>query len=349
MILSSCLPSGTVVSRSSSANVKNPSPRLAPPLTWYSSAASSHGRLPLRLHLGRFFSPAVKRAEIALCWHHYLGTRASTSRWPLNASIAAHQSSSSLSLSMLTTRLLVALLATNALILALSTPGRRTSNVIQVAGQIPIDGPEDLIEGLGPVTKPVFAPEDSSVGDGLDPPVIKDDPPSARSKRPDHAKDRHAIAFYGKRRAVLLHAARSAESERANTTPPDKGRQAPKPAPKTKAKPESNSATPDNTAAHPSLHPSPSSAPADFIFTDLPAVLARKRACTLIVLRNIKVPAGETLDLNNLQAGTQVIFDGNTTFGYAEWPGPLITVSSSNNITVTGSPGAVIDYQGARW
>ena len=44
----------------------------------------------------------------------------------------------------------------------------------------------------------------------------------------------------------------------------------------------------------------------------------------------------------------KVIFQGTTTFGYSEWAGPLVSVSGTS-ITVTGSPGSVLDGQGARW
>jgi polygalacturonase len=41
-----------------------------------------------------------------------------------------------------------------------------------------------------------------------------------------------------------------------------------------------------------------------------------------------------------------VIFEGTTTFGYAEWSGSLFSVSGTN-ITVKGAPGSVLDGQGA--
>lgn len=44
----------------------------------------------------------------------------------------------------------------------------------------------------------------------------------------------------------------------------------------------------------------------------------------------------------------QVIFTGTTTFGYAEWKGPLIRFSG-NSITVQAKDGAIIDGNGAKW
>jgi polygalacturonase len=44
----------------------------------------------------------------------------------------------------------------------------------------------------------------------------------------------------------------------------------------------------------------------------------------------------------------QVTFEGETTFGYSEWEGPLILISGSG-ITVTGASGSVINGDGGRW
>ncbi|KAG9522549.1 endo-polygalacturonase, partial [Aureobasidium melanogenum] len=73
-----------------------------------------------------------------------------------------------------------------------------------------------------------------------------------------------------------------------------------------------------------------------------------KAACATIVLNNVAVPAGTTLDLTGLKTGTHVIFEGTTTFGYKEWSGPLVSVSGTS-ITVTGASGSVLDGDGARW
>ena len=42
----------------------------------------------------------------------------------------------------------------------------------------------------------------------------------------------------------------------------------------------------------------------------------------------------------------QVIFEGETTFGYEEWSGPLVSVSGTD-ITVTGASGAYLNGNGA--
>ncbi|PVH80831.1 glycoside hydrolase family 28 protein [Cadophora sp. DSE1049] len=78
------------------------------------------------------------------------------------------------------------------------------------------------------------------------------------------------------------------------------------------------------------------------------AVSKSKASCATIVLSNIAVPSGVTLDLTKLTKGTKVIFEGTTTFGYEEWSGPLISVSGTN-IAVSGASGNVIDGGGARW
>ncbi|ETS73906.1 endopolygalacturonase C [Pestalotiopsis fici W106-1] len=71
-----------------------------------------------------------------------------------------------------------------------------------------------------------------------------------------------------------------------------------------------------------------------------------KAACSTIVLSALTVPAGVTLDLEDLNDGTTVVFEGTTTFGYSEWSGPLFSVSG-NDITVRGEAGSILDGQGA--
>ncbi|OHF00656.1 endopolygalacturonase 1 precursor [Colletotrichum orchidophilum] len=83
-------------------------------------------------------------------------------------------------------------------------------------------------------------------------------------------------------------------------------------------------------------------------FTDANAAIKGKASCSNIVLQNISVPAGVTLDLTDLNSGTNVTFQGKTSFGYKEWLGPLIAVSGSN-INVVGAPGNLIDCGGQRW
>ncbi|GAB7350029.1 hypothetical protein MBLNU459_g0703t1 [Dothideomycetes sp. NU459] len=83
-------------------------------------------------------------------------------------------------------------------------------------------------------------------------------------------------------------------------------------------------------------------------FTTAAAAKSGKSSCTSIILDNIAVPAGTTLDLTGLKTGTTVTFEGTTTFGYEEWDGPLISVSGTS-ITVTGASGHVINGEGSKW
>nr|BAK22527.1 polygalacturonase [Aspergillus sojae] len=83
-------------------------------------------------------------------------------------------------------------------------------------------------------------------------------------------------------------------------------------------------------------------------FTSAADAKSGKTSCSTITLSNIEVPAGETLDLTGLNDGTTVIFSGETTFGYKEWEGPLISVSGTN-IKVQQASGAKIDGDGSRW
>ncbi|KAB8208123.1 glycosyl hydrolases family 28-domain-containing protein [Aspergillus parasiticus] len=83
-------------------------------------------------------------------------------------------------------------------------------------------------------------------------------------------------------------------------------------------------------------------------FTSAADAKSGKTSCSTITLSNIEVPAGETLDLTGLNDGTTVIFTGETTFGYKEWEGPLISVSGTN-IKVQQASGAKIDGDGSRW
>jgi polygalacturonase len=71
-------------------------------------------------------------------------------------------------------------------------------------------------------------------------------------------------------------------------------------------------------------------------------------SCATIVLSNVAVPSGTTLDLSSLADDTTVIFQGETTWGYEEWAGPLLTISG-NKITVQGASGSSLNPDGARW
>lgn len=73
-----------------------------------------------------------------------------------------------------------------------------------------------------------------------------------------------------------------------------------------------------------------------------------QKSCATIVLSNVAVPSGVTLDLSDLNDGTTVIFQGTTTWGYKEWSGPLLQIEG-NDITIQGASGAVLNPDGARW
>ncbi|CAH0040986.1 unnamed protein product [Clonostachys rhizophaga] len=83
-------------------------------------------------------------------------------------------------------------------------------------------------------------------------------------------------------------------------------------------------------------------------FTDAASAIKGKTSCTSIILKDIAVPAGTTLDMTGLKSGTHVTFQGKTTFGYKEWSGPLISFSGSN-IAIDGASGHSIDCDGSRW
>ncbi|XP_023310577.1 polygalacturonase-like [Anoplophora glabripennis] len=70
--------------------------------------------------------------------------------------------------------------------------------------------------------------------------------------------------------------------------------------------------------------------------------------CSQIVINNIEVAAGETLDLTHLKQGTKVIFQGTITWAYKEWSGPLLSVAGTN-IEITGASGHVLDGRGSLW
>ncbi|GIK04998.1 hypothetical protein Aspvir_009097 [Aspergillus viridinutans] len=82
--------------------------------------------------------------------------------------------------------------------------------------------------------------------------------------------------------------------------------------------------------------------------TGAASAMASQTACSTIVLSDVAVPAGTTLDLSKLADGTTVIFEGETTWGYEEWSGPLLQISGTN-IKVEGASGATLNPDGARW
>ncbi|KAL1305486.1 hypothetical protein AAFC00_002361 [Neodothiora populina] len=96
------------------------------------------------------------------------------------------------------------------------------------------------------------------------------------------------------------------------------------------------------------LRASTSSSGGACTFSDAAAVSASQASCATIVLDNVAVPSGATLDLTNLNDDTTVIFQGTTTFGYDEWEGPLVSVAGTG-IKVQGADGAILDGDGSRW
>ncbi|GIC91863.1 uncharacterized protein Aud_008317 [Aspergillus udagawae] len=81
--------------------------------------------------------------------------------------------------------------------------------------------------------------------------------------------------------------------------------------------------------------------------TTIPSAVA---SCTNIILSNIAVPNGSALDLSALLPGTTVTFDGTTTFGFTNSSSFNPVTISGSNITITATPGAIIDGNGpAYW
>ena len=106
-------------------------------------------------------------------------------------------------------------------------------------------------------------------------------------------------------------------------------------------------AVPTPTTA-PEFNPAVLHKRASCTFTAASAASASKKDCATIVLDNIAVPSGVTLDLTDLTSGTAVIFEGETTWGYEEWSGPLLSISGEN-IAVSGNSGHTLNGGGAQW
>ncbi|KAI1259018.1 polygalacturonase [Xylariaceae sp. FL1019] len=73
-----------------------------------------------------------------------------------------------------------------------------------------------------------------------------------------------------------------------------------------------------------------------------------QKSCSTLILSALAVPAGETLDLSDLPDDTTVTFEGTTTFGYAEWDGPLMQIEGTG-IKIIGASGAVLNGNGASY
>ncbi|RDW59126.1 putative endopolygalacturonase [Coleophoma crateriformis] len=75
-----------------------------------------------------------------------------------------------------------------------------------------------------------------------------------------------------------------------------------------------------------------------------------KASCSTIILDALTVPAGKTLDMTGLPDNTVVIFEGETSFAYSEWEGPLFAVSGTNvKVAGTSSTGSILNGNGASY
>ncbi|XP_060535646.1 polygalacturonase-like [Cylas formicarius] len=66
--------------------------------------------------------------------------------------------------------------------------------------------------------------------------------------------------------------------------------------------------------------------------------------CTDIVVQDLTVPGGESLELD-LQTGTTLTFQGQVVFNVSNWMGPLVRITG-DQLTVGGVAGHVFDGQG---
>ncbi|XP_018323529.1 polygalacturonase-like [Agrilus planipennis] len=82
--------------------------------------------------------------------------------------------------------------------------------------------------------------------------------------------------------------------------------------------------------------------------TSISNVASVKSSCTNIVVKDLTVPAGKTLDLTSLKSGTTVTFQGTLTFAYHAWDGPLVSIGG-NKVSVKRASNHVINGQGAKW
>lgn len=67
-------------------------------------------------------------------------------------------------------------------------------------------------------------------------------------------------------------------------------------------------------------------------------------SCSSVVISNLNVPAGVTLDLTKVKSGASITFEGTTTFGTKAWAGPLVLLTGQN-LKVGGT--GTLDGQGA--
>ncbi|OJJ04800.1 hypothetical protein ASPVEDRAFT_892741 [Aspergillus versicolor CBS 583.65] len=103
-------------------------------------------------------------------------------------------------------------------------------------------------------------------------------------------------------------------------------------------------------------HPTPASASftgnggTTCTVTDYASISSAVASCSNILLSDISAPPSSTIDLQDLQTGAAVIFDGTTTFGETADSDFDPIVISGTDITITGNDGHVIDGNGqAYW
>ncbi|ERT01304.1 hypothetical protein HMPREF1624_02547 [Sporothrix schenckii ATCC 58251] len=84
--------------------------------------------------------------------------------------------------------------------------------------------------------------------------------------------------------------------------------------------------------------------------TEYAQIATAVASCTDIVLSNIAAPNGAAIRLSGLKTGATVTFDGRTTFGFANSSSFTPITIRGTGVTITASPGAVIDGNGpAYW
>ncbi|XP_060535942.1 polygalacturonase-like [Cylas formicarius] len=69
--------------------------------------------------------------------------------------------------------------------------------------------------------------------------------------------------------------------------------------------------------------------------------------CTDIVVKDLTVPGGESLELD-LQTGSTLTFEGKILFEVSNWAGPLVSIKGSQ-LRVQGAAGHVLDGQGKQY
>ncbi|KAH6880044.1 putative endopolygalacturonase D [Thelonectria olida] len=83
--------------------------------------------------------------------------------------------------------------------------------------------------------------------------------------------------------------------------------------------------------------------------TEYAQISSAVASCTNIVLSGVSMPASSTLDLQSLQTGAVVTFEGTTSFGTTADEDFDPIVVSGHSITIQGAEGHVIDGNGAAY